>query len=490
MSKALAPFNISLLIPTKEQLALMGQVTSHEIFEGLGGNYHEHGLFSVSIFGRVGSSARSSLFGYIKFGLPVLHPLIYRTLVKLKRFYELLMTGQAYALWDAHLKDFVPSNELEGRTGMAFFLEHWQDIDFKITASSARKVRLQLIEQNKHNATLTSWVVVPAAYREVEIGGDGRVSMDEINDKYRYLLNQSKGVPDHFTEHDDVSIFDRKRMAIQLCVNDIYAHYERLLSGKGGYIQASWASRRVMSGTRNVISSMDTTVADLSNPFRPTFNDAMAGIYQSAVGVGAMMIHCLQQKSPLAEVFGTASDRVELTNPKTLLREWVQVPTREADRWTTVKGLEKVINELEVAEKRSRPVMIAGRYLALVYLDDKQNYRIIRDVSEIPDGWNRAFARPITYGELIYLAGLGMWNNVAGFVTRYPVEQYNSSVPVMLYIKTTVRGEVRYPLNDQWEHDDSLPVASEYPMLVPGKPAQWFDSLSVNPALLQPLGAD
>ncbi|MFO5701726.1 hypothetical protein ACLBSN_31640, partial [Klebsiella pneumoniae] len=76
MKKALVPFNISLLIPTKEQLKFLGQVKSHEIFEGLGGNFHEDGLFSVSIFGRVGSTDRESLFGYIHLGLELIHPAV------------------------------------------------------------------------------------------------------------------------------------------------------------------------------------------------------------------------------------------------------------------------------------------------------------------------------------------------------------------------------------------------------------------------------
>lgn len=468
----------------------MGEVTSHEIFEGLGGNFHEKGLFSVATFGRIGSAARESNFGYIKLGLPVLHPLIYRTVIKLKRFYESLISGHSYAVWDDSIKDFVPSNELEGKTGYAFFLEHYDQIVWKTTDSSARHIRLQLLEKYKARDRVDTWLVTPAGYREIEIGADGRTSMDEINDKYRYLLNQSRGVPEHFGPNDDASIYDRKRCAIQNTINEIYAHYERLMSGKGGYIQARWASRRVLSGTRNVLSSMDTTVADLDANFRPKFNDAIAGIYQSAVGVGMKIIYCLQQNTPIKNIFEGGSNRVELVNPKTLIRNWVELTGPEIERWTTIKGLEKTINELEVADKRSRAVTINGHYLALVYLDDKDNFRVIRDINDIPKGFDKRFARPITYGELVYVAGLGMWNNVAGFVTRYPVENYNSSIPVMLYVKTTVKGQVRHQLNENFERDDSLPVAPEYPILEVNKPAQWHDSLSVSPALLAPLGGD
>jgi hypothetical protein len=490
MKKVLTPFNISLLIPTKAQLSLLGQVTSHEIFEGLGGNFHEQGLFSVSIFGRVGSNARESNFGYIHLGLSVLHPLVYRTLIKLKRFYEQLIQGHAYAKWDDAAKDFVPAGELEGQTGMTFFLQHWQKINFKTSESSARKIRLDLIEKYKHRALLTDMLVSPAAFRDVEIGADGRTAMDEINDKYRYLLNQSKGIPEHFGPNDDVSIYDRKRVAMQFTCNEIYEHYERLLSGKGGYIQAKWASRRIFNGTRNVLTSMDTNSADLDSAHRVRFNDATVGLYQSARGILPKVIHGIQQNTPVREIFGGLSNRVELVNQKTLLREWVELNSEEVDRWTTVKGVDKTINEIEVAEKRTRPVIVGGHYLYLIYADDAGNYRILRDISELPADKERRFVRPITYGEMIYLCCLDVWRETAGFVTRYPVENYNSSIPIMLYVKTTVKGEVRYPLNDNWERDESLPVAVEFPVFELGKPASWHDSVAVSPAYLSSLGAD
>src|SRR5699024_8930358 len=114
---------------------------------------------------------------------------------------------------------------------------------------------------------------------------DGRVTMDEINDRYRYLLSQATGVPDFFGPEADLSIYDRKRVSMQLTVLAIYNHYEKLLSGKKGFIQAKWASRRIFNGTRNVISSVNTSSPDLTKPNKPRFKDVVVGLYQTAVGV-------------------------------------------------------------------------------------------------------------------------------------------------------------------------------------------------------------
>jgi hypothetical protein len=489
MKKALVPFNLDLLVLTKQQLAMLGRVTSHEIFEGVGGNFHEAGLFSTSIFGRVGSRDRERRFGYIHLGLDVLHPVVFRNLLKLRAFYEEIILGRAYALFDPVEQDFVRASELEGKTGYAFFFDNWKRIVFKPSKSGVRQMRLALIEKFKNRSTLRDFLVIPAGYRDVEISVDGRTKFDEVNDHYRKLLTQAHGVPEHFGPNDDLSIYDRKRTAMQLTINAIYDHYENLLSGKRGYIQSKWASRRIFNGTRNVISSLGADAADLTQPNRPKFKDAVVGLYQAAVAVKPKTIFSLRN-GVVGQVFDSISNRVQLIDPKTLELVWVNISNEDMDQWGTPEGLERVINELKVIEQRSRPVEINGHYLALVYLDDQSNYRVFRDMHEFPKELNRKQVRPITYAELIYLSGVGMWNTTSAFVTRYPVENYNSSIPVKLYIKTTTTGELRYPLGWDWKRDDSAPVALEYPIITLGKPAQWHDSVSISASILEPLGAD
>lgn len=489
MKKALLPFNISLLIPDRQMLSRLGRVTSHEIFVGNGGNFHEEGLFSVSIFGRPGSHERESNFGYIKLSLPVIHPLVYRNILKLKGFYEDIIFGRQYAVFDETERDFVKSSELDGRTGYTFFFDNWKKVIFKQTDSDIRRVRLKLVNENMANSTLDAMLVLPAAYRDAEPNPDGRIEYDEINDLYRVLLQQSTGIPEHFGPNDDLSIYDKRRVAMQLKIQEIYDYNEMLISGKNGYVQSKWASRRVFNGTRNVISSMDTNAADLGEPNRPKFKDCVIGLHQASRGAAPMTLYGMKT-SVIGEIFDTMSNRVELVNKKTLTREWVDISPDDMDTWSTPQGLERIMNEMEVIEKRSRAIEIAGHYLALVYLDNKKNFRIIRDLNDIPPGFDKRFARPITYAELIYLSGLNMWYKLRGFVTRYPVEQYNSSVPVSIYVKTTVTGELRYQLDANFERDLSAPLALEYPMLEVGKVAQWHDSTSVSPSILSPLGAD
>lgn len=489
MKKALMPLNLDLLVPTPGQLRLLRPVTTLDIFDGPGGNFHEDGLFSTLTFGRVGDPERDAKFGYVDLKLPIFHPVMYTRLIKLKSLYGDILSGRAYAKWNGEIGDFEKATELDGETGYSFFVSHWQALAPKKTGSAIRDLRVTLLEKYRDKAFVTKWLVLPAGLRDADIDPTGRVSMDEVNELYQKVMMLARGLPDRLPPATQASIYDRTRYTLTLRLVEIYEHFEKLLSGKGGFIQRRWASRRVFNSTRNVLSSLDTSALDLDAKNRPQFNDVVIGMYQATRCLLPKTIHALKT-GIVGQVFQTANNTVELVNPKTLKREYVDVSTEDMDRWSTDEGLEKIVGELETIEKRATPVTIAGYYLALVYLDDQQNFKVFRSVDELPTGSNLDHVRPITYVELIYLSGLTMWNRNHAFVTRYPVENLMSSIPSRIYVKTTIVGEVRYALGDDWERLGEDHVALEYPVLVKGTTPQYHDSTSISPSRLKPLGGD
>lgn len=482
------PFNITLFQPTPAQLRTIRPVTTLDIFDGPGGNFHDDGLFSTVTFGRLGDPLRDRRFGYIHLRIPVFHPVVYTRLVRLKGLYRGILAGTEYATWDSTLKDFVKSNELEGRTGYSFFVQYWNELTPAKTGSDIRDLRIALIDKYRDAALLTDLLVLPAGLRDVEIGGDGRATMDEVNELYQSVLMLVRNFPERLTQAD-TTIYDRTRYTLTMKIVEIYEHFERLISGKNGFIQSKYASRRVFNGTRNVISSLDTSAVDLDAPNRPKANDTVIGLYQASKALLPKVVYGLKT-GIIGEIFNTASNNIELVNPKTLQLEWTEVSSETMDRWSTPEGLEKIVNELSIVEKRDRPVMIEDRYLALVYVDDKANYRVFRDLREFPSEFNRSFVRPITYVELIYLSALSSWYSNTALVTRFPVENAMSSYPTSLYVKTTVQGELRYELDGDWNRKGDEYRALEYPIIKDGVVTNYHDSTSVNPSRLSSLGAD
>lgn len=488
MKKKMLPLNISLLKLTPEQLKFVPQIKSLSIMDGPGGSFDDEGLFSTTIFGRVGDPRRDLMFGHIDLRLPVIHPIIYRVLAKMRSFYIDIMAGREFAVFNTAKGSFERSNELEGQTGFSFFMAHWDMLRFEKTGSSTRNIQIELLTLYRTQSLFSHLLVLPAGLRDAEVDAAGRVTVGEINELYQRCIIQGRNFPERINRGDDLSIYDRTRFAMQQTVVQIYEYLENLIKGKGGMIQAKWASRRVFNGTRNVISSLDVTAVDLDAPNRPKFNDAVVGLYQASNASMPKTIYHLRT-GMLESIFNTASNSVQLVNKKTLRLEWVEVSNEVMDRWSTEEGLESVVNELSVVDKRHRPVEIEGYYLALIYVDDKNNFKIFRDIDELPEGFSREFVKPLSYVEMIYLSGLSMWEDIAAFVTRYPVENFNSSSPVMQYVKTTVPGALRYGLDDNWQRDESI-IAKEFPVLTGDSVPQYHDSTSIPPARLAAKGAD
>ena len=101
------PFNMSLLKLTSTETSKMKPITSLDTFENVGSkNFHDEGLFSSDIFGRVGEDVRDVTFSYIDIKAQILHSLVYRTVERTTRFYIDLYNGKEYGIWNDKEKQF------------------------------------------------------------------------------------------------------------------------------------------------------------------------------------------------------------------------------------------------------------------------------------------------------------------------------------------------------------------------------------------------
>lgn len=486
MKNSQIPFNVTILNLTKEKLATLRPVTSADVYDPVTGNFHENGLFSVLTFGRVGDEVRDQKFSYIDMHLQVLHPTIYRALVQLRSLYRDIMGGTAYATWSAEESDFIPANEMTGETGYAFFLKHWRKIKFKPSKSPVRTERIKMIEKYLSIATTKQILVMPAGLRDFVIDASGRGTEDEINDVYRRILGASKVIVG--ADGAETSpLYDNSRKSLQSGFNDVYDTVLGMITGKKGFIQEKFGSRRVFNGTRNVISAMDTSTADLDGVQAPSYTDTVLGLFQVIKGALPVTINLLRN-GWLGEVFsvGGSATTAKLVDAKTLKSEHVDLPSDTRDRWITIEGLEKVIESYRIVENRHKPIMVEGRYLGLIYKGPDMTFRIFGDIDDLPERFDRKHVEPITLVELLYLSGYRKWNTLKSIVTRYPVTGIGSTYPSTVYCKTSIRGEVRTELNSDWQWIDGA-VALEFPTRIPNA---FVDSQVIHPSRIQGLGAD
>lgn len=457
-----------------------------DIYDGSSDNFHEDGLFSVSIFGRVGDETRDFRFSYIETGIEVLHPLIFRNVTKLKRFYADIVKGNSYAIFDSKLNDFVISDAIDGDTGYNFFLSYWDRIVFERNDSKQRNSRIDFIEKYRKVAKTKSILVLPAGLRDLEVDPNGRDTEGEINEFYRRIISISNTL--NSNTKVNTRITDSARLGIQNSFNSIYTYVIGLCRGKGGFILKKWARRTVHNSTRAVLTAQIPTVNILSELDYPSWNDTVMGIAQLMKALIPVAIHKLMNHELVLESFPSGDTSAYLLDKKTLKRVQVNVTNSTTDKWTVYKGVEGLFETFMDHDVRPAVIEIDNHYLGLIYRGSDNGFKILYDIDEVERyPWmDVKNVHPITWVELIYLMGYKDWNNYPMVLSRYPISGSGSIYPSNVHVKTTVLYETRYELDD----DGKLILENKaiaFPIL--DNPT-FVDSEAVSPSRLAGLDAD
>lgn len=474
------PLNISLLILNAENTRGLRPVKVMDIFEGGSKSFHPDGLFSIETFGKVGDERRNRLFGYIDLGTKIFHPTIFKALVELKELYGDILAGKAYAVFNKSTKDFEPSVMGQGRTGFSFFIEHFHELKFEERKSTSREFNIKLIYENRANVLMDRLIVIPAGLRDFTIQENGKPDEDKINDIYRKVISISN-VTRSYGAAADQEHADSTRYNLQVSVMEIYTYIVNLLQGKSKIIQGWWASRSVFNSTRNVITSNVSKTKRLNDPVTVSSTHTVAGLYQCMMAAFPIAVNLV--RGYLQDIFTGHSTPARLVNKKTLQREIKMVSSDHYDDWMTQEGLESLFGKFEVESLRHDVIEIEDSYLALIY-NDGNVVRLLNDIDELPEGFDKKHVTPITYAELFYLAIQGRMKELPALVTRYPITGYGSIYPSLVYMKTTTRSQCLKILDHEWKPTESY--ANEFPI----KGLPFVNSMSPARNHLGRLGAD
>lgn len=478
------PFNISILELTPEKLKGIKPVRALDITDESKRNYHEDGLYSFSIFGRTGDEIRDYRFSYIDIKVEIFHPILFKSLVQLKSLYEDIMASREFAIWSDEKKDFEKSTALEGQTGFHFFMQHWKEIEHQKTNSDLREQYILLINKFKDKALTNKIVVLPAGLRDLEFSDSGRTEENEINPLYRKLISISNIINETSIKQNP-EIINSARWSLQSTFNEIYELFTRIVKGKKKLVLGKWASRKVFNGTRNVITSMDTSLPFLGDPDSVTFNSTIVGLYQLMKAMLPVTKFHLKNGF-LSKVFISKDIPVRLVNPKTLKSEDINVSSDFFDRWTSDDGLDKVIETFREESLRHKPAMVGNYYIGLMYKGPDGTFKIIQDIDEVPDDRDKSHVTPLTLCELFYCSIFHIANKYPGFVTRYPIASFGSIYPSYVYLKTTNKSEVRRELTEEWIIDTEKPAAKEFPL----QSSSFMNSLIPHSSRIVNLNAD
>ena len=430
---SIKPTNFTLLDTNKVLWGAMQPVTVADTFEGQTSNLNDDGLYSTSIFGRVGTDERDKTTSYIDVTLPIFNPTYFKALIQLKALYGEIIRGRAYATWDEAEKDFIKSNILEGDTGYAFFMSHFHELDPKQNESFKRKQKIDLVEQFKDKALSNKVIVIPAGIRDVEIR-EGVVSENEINDLYRKLIFRSKSLNVRNVDLGD-PVYDNIRWGLQDSFNNIADFLFKMQEGKRGFMQRRMSRRSIFGATRNVITSRKVSVENCDDNVTGDPNSTIIGLYQALLGFNLTAIHELSNGF-LSEVFTSGMGVARLVDPKTLKSTYVDVNSLVVDKFTSSDGLTSLFNGYGSPNLRNRDIKVAGHYLGLVY-DNGKNVMLLHDIDDLPDHLSKKNVRPVTYTQFFYMQCVKSIEKKMLQVTRYPITGIGSIYPSRVFVMPT-----------------------------------------------------
>ena len=471
-----------------------GQVVSSLVKEPSTNLFHDEGLYSEVIFGAIGSPERMLNFGYIDLNTPIFNPKIFRLIVDLGSIYKDIMSGAAYAVFDPVMKDFErvvgdPMDTPGADTGYSFFLKHFPELSFRKTASSRRDERIEVIEMYRQNAIMSKYLVEPAGLRDIVNDSSGRLTQDDINKLYTSLLLFSRSIP----KGSMSPLYDTVRYHIQAKAQEIFEYLENFLDGKRGFIQGSFARRKVAMGTRNVITAAPNKARSPEDPQLLKADDVMVGVYQTIKGLQPFTKHAFRTIFVTPIFKAEAMTNVALSDPVTGQLVYTSISAAERNKWTSSDGLDKLINSFRNTELRSKPMYITdteGKKFALMFVyDEGDAIALCRSIEDLKKRWPRKVdpkkLRPITYIEAFYLVAETISYGRHGIVTRYPVIEQGSSYVANIHVVSTTPART-VALHDLLVPDSPPYVMRQYPVIG----SSYMDAMMVHPSKLAALGGD
>lgn len=429
------------------------------------GNYPtKDGLLSYDIFGLAGSYDRRTVFAYIDLKKKFLHPLLYKILTGMNRKITKVLDGSGY--FKIVNGDLVEDNE-NGNTGIEWFYNNFEKLNFSKGESFKRNSKITLLETLKKNEIFCDkWLVIPANHRDVNLTKTkhGKISQDKLNNLYTGLISLCQSSDDEF---DFMGYITESK--IQLKLVEIYEYLIQFIEKKEGLFKHDLLGKTVDYCTRSVISAprVNSQTVDsqlikftytgiplshICNLFYPYFQYEIKNFFE-------------EYFSTVQEYIADNGIKVYFDNPmsnftpekiKQMLNLFIKSPSNRLDRiYVPVKFINK--NNKEVK-----------KMAALNMFKDE-------------------LKRPFLLLDLIYLMADRIVHDKHVYVSRYPIENYQSIYPSRIKIITTYKTQ---EMNISNRYFPDYPLIANYTDTSDKNFINFIDTVLPHATYLESLGAD
>ena len=415
----------------------------------------EDGLFSYDIFGTIGSEERKKNFAYIDLKGKFLHPLIYKILIGMGTNYNELINGTKY--FRVENGELVEDPE-NGRTGIDFLYEAYNNLRFKETGSNRRTERIQLLGNiTRDQAFIDKYIVIPAFLRDFnpnKAANGNATDVDIINDKYVRIIRSAQSL----NANSFSFVNNSTKATIQRTIVEIYEMLTNSLALKTGIIHKSLLGKSVDYATRSVISAprmKANSYKDLTIPF-------------GSIGVPLSQICVLFKPFFIKWI----SDFVDLYIDE------ISTVEDAAGNEIKINGVKSQFRDKDIEKMLENYIKnIEGRFESIKIKDTKGNsysVRLFRD----------DLKRKFTLMDLLYMAAEDIVKDKHVYVTRYPIESFGNITPCRIVIITT-HETIEQKVGDKF--------LKNYPKIYPDFPGRqdyFVDTTVPNNSYLKAWGGD
>lgn len=446
-----APMKVSLVTDKMIERAGLLPCTDHISFSN--GYYTDGGIFSERIFG-TDPEVRSRQFAYIDLQETFFHPYIYEVLCKLlpKRF-DTCAAGKGAWIIDetGNLVSVKPDDPRydENNTGLRWLINNFDKLSFKESKSLIRSDRMKLLKNfNDDEIFITKWLVIPVIYRDIDRKDKGK-KVPELDASYNLVIRYANALRDSTFSFCN----DQIRYNLQKELVNIRQYGQSLLEKKTGFFHKAILGKSVDRGSRDVISV--PSFKGLKSPKENPIDTLHSGIPLAKcliIGYDFIQRYCTQffadyfrnvreypiydLKDGKYEIVGSIriKDQVERFN-----NEYIE---KRINRFKNSHGTRFELITLTAEDGTEIPFHMHGIL--------GPNARNVTNPDTILD-------RPMTWTDLFYMAAEATIADKYVYITRYPIEGYNSIFPTQCLplstIKTvpaTINGQFyeRYPVID------------------------------------------
>lgn len=215
-------------------------------------SFDEEGLWSEAIFGRIGSKERRSTFGYIQLNEFLVNPVVYKMMRNSSEEIRDILTEKKSFIFNK--KEGIFEESEAGETGLSFFCQHKDNIDFEKIAKKNKKDVGKFLNKNRTKIFIDKYLVIPAGgIRDMSTQKkEAKQFSSEINIFYEKLISLNSQLKMHMSEGEIKTIFMNQ---IQKVLIQCFTWIQNRMTGKGGIMRGTLLKKTVDYSARIVATS-------------------------------------------------------------------------------------------------------------------------------------------------------------------------------------------------------------------------------------------